>query len=108
MPNAARGSASDTVKSATGSGYKCKSPVETTTNECSPNVFVNGVGSVRQDDKVTEHIITGCNDLESPGLTAGSPNVFVNGKQMGRKGDDYVGDGSNIIVTGSDNVFVNG
>ena len=106
MPEAARGSGKDTVDSDTGSGVDCAFPSKTKTDVCSSNVFVNNFGSVRQGDAVTSHPMTGCGD-ESPGLSTYSPNVFVNGMGMGRLGDDYVGDGSNIITSGSSNVFVN-
>jgi uncharacterized Zn-binding protein involved in type VI secretion len=107
MPAAARGSGKDTVDSDTGSGYNCASPSKTKTDVCSSNVFVNNFGSVRQGDAVASHPMTGCGN-ESPGLSTYSPNVFVNGLGMGRLGDDYVGDGSNIIKSGSSNVFTNG
>lgn len=107
MPEAARGNQTDTVQSQTGTGRQCRSPVQTSTNECSPNVFVNGKGSVRIGDKVTIHNRTGCSQ-EQPGLSSASSNVFVNGKGMGRKGDNYQGDGTNIITSGSSNVFVGG
>lgn len=106
MPEAARGSGKDTVDSDTGSGVDCAFPSKTKTDVCSSNVFVNNFGSVRQGDAVTSHPMTGCGN-ESPGLSTYSPNVFVNGLGMGRLGDDYVGDGSNIITSGSSNVFVN-
>ena len=106
MPAAARGSEKDTVDSDTGSGDNCASPSKTKTNVCSSNVFVNNIGSVRQGDAVASHPMTGCGS-ESPGLSTYSPNVFVNGLGMGRLGDDYVGDSSNIITSGSSNVFVN-
>ena len=106
MPEAARGSGKDTVDSDTGSGDECKSSSTTSTDICSPNVFVNNFGSVRQGDAVASHLMTGCVD-ESPGLSTYSPNVFVNGMGMGRLGDDYEGDGSNTITSGSSNVFVN-
>ena len=107
MPAAARGSGKDSVESATGSGYNCESSLTTSTNICSPNVFVNNFGSVRQGDAVASHPMTGCGP-ESPGLSTYSPNVFVNGLGMGRLGDNYAGDGSNIIKSGSSNVFTNG
>jgi uncharacterized Zn-binding protein involved in type VI secretion len=106
MPEAARGSGKDTVDSDTGSGDNCASSLTTSTDICSPNVFVNNFGSVRQGDAVTSHLMTGC-ESESPKLSTYSPNVFVNGMGMGRLGDNYAGDGSNIITSGSSNVFVN-
>lgn len=107
MPAAARGDGVDSVASATGSGFLCASPLTTATDVCSTNVFVNNIGSVRQSDTVTPHTMTGCG-VEAPGLSTYSPNVFVNGLGMGRLGDNYAGDGSNIITSGSANVFTNG
>jgi len=109
MPKAARGESKDVVKSETGAGFACGYELVTSTNECSDNVFVNSIGSVRVGDAVTEHTIGGCLSTEAPPLKTGSPTVFVNGKQMGRLGDNYIeSNGNNIIDTGSENVFVNG
>ena len=103
MPNAARGNGVDSVSSPDGAGYLCASPMTTATNECSGNVFVNSIGSVRIGDKVAAHPKAGCGpDLS--GLSTSSPNVFVNGKGMGRLGDVY---GDNTITSGSPNVIVN-
>lgn len=107
MPAAARGNGTESVASATGSGYLCASPSTTATAACSSDVFVNNIGSVRQGDAVASHPMTGCGS-EAPGLSTYSPNVFVNGLGMGRLGDNYAGDGSNIITSGSSNVFANG
>lgn len=106
MPEVARGNATDSVASATGSGYLCGSPSDTSTDVCSGNVFANSIGVVREDDTVTSHTQSGCSN-EAPGLSTYSPNVFANGKHLGRKGDNYAGDGSNIITSGSTNVFAN-
>lgn len=106
MPEVARGNGTDSVSSETGSGYKCRSPSTTSTDVCSSNVFANSIGIVREGDSVTSHTQSGCSD-EAPGLSSFSPNVFINNKHCGRKGDNYSGDGSNIITTGSPNVFAN-
>ncbi len=106
MPNIARGNSVDSVNSATGSGPRCPSPTTTSTDECSSNVFINKTGVVRKGDAVSSHTMSGCGS-ESPGLGTYSPNVFANGKNVGRLGDDYPGDGSNIITSGSSNVFAN-
>lgn len=103
MPKAARGDGVDSVQSPDGSGAFCASPLVTSTNECSPNVFVNGIGSVRIGDAVTTHPLAGCGP-DSSVLSTASPNVFVNGKGMGRLGDFY---GNNEIISGSPNVIVN-
>jgi uncharacterized Zn-binding protein involved in type VI secretion len=105
MPAAARGDSQDVVASKTGTGPNCALPVTTSTDECSPNVFTNGIGSVREGDKVAPHPFVGCGNDGSV-LTTFSPNVFVNGKGFGRLGDQYTSD--NTITTGSSNVFVNG
>ena len=110
MPKVARGDTTETVRSAHGTGDGCPSPINTTTDECSEDVFANSIGVVRKDDAVTTHTALGCG-TESPGLTTHSSNVYANNKQIGRLGDDYKtgGDGgSNIIQTGSPNVYANG
>ncbi len=106
MPAVARGNGTDSVSSATGSGRGCRSPLTTATNACSGNVFVNSIGVVREGDAVTPHAKSGCSP-ESPGLSTFSANVFINNKHCGRLGDNYAGDGSNIISSGSPSVFAN-
>lgn len=62
----------------------------------SPNVFVNGLSSVR------------VGDIDFPSFntkTEGSPTVFVNGKPKHRVGDKD--DANNISIVGSFNVIVN-
>lgn len=107
MPAIARGNGTDSVASDTGSGYLCGSPSTTATDACSGDVYANAIGVVRIGDAVAVHTMSGCGP-ESPGLSTSSPNVFVNGKGCGRLGDNYAGDGANIITSGSGNVFVNG
>jgi len=107
MPGATRGNSVDSVLSATGSGTNCASPLVTSTDACSSNVFVNNTGVVRIGDSVTSHTKSGCGN-EAPGLSSSSTNVFINSKGTGRLGDNYAGDGSNIITSSSSNVFVNG
>jgi uncharacterized Zn-binding protein involved in type VI secretion len=103
MPEAARGNSVDVVASLTGTGFLCLSPLTTSTNECSSDVFVNGTGVVREDDKVAPHPAAGCGPDESV-LTTFSSTVYINGKGAGRKGDQYTPD--NTITTGSPNVFI--
>lgn len=106
MPAAARGNGTDTVFSQTGSGGPgCPSPLTTATNQCSPNVFVNGIGLVRLGDAVQSHTAGGCGTDSSP-LTSSSSTVFVNGAGAGRIGDEYTSD--NTITSGSPNVFIGG
>jgi len=107
MKPVARGNSKDKVLSATGSGFKCRSPLITSTNQCSPNVRVNGIGVVRIGDIVSVHTMSGCTP-ESPPLSTGSSTVRVNGRGVGRLGDNYAGDGSNIIQSGSQNVRAGG
>jgi uncharacterized Zn-binding protein involved in type VI secretion len=69
--------------------------------EGSPNVFVNGTGTVRIGDK------TSCGDP----ATQGSPSVFANGIAVHRKGDATGGHQAwvpNSALTSSGNVFANG
>jgi uncharacterized Zn-binding protein involved in type VI secretion len=107
MPAIGRGDGVDSVLSAHGGpGKGCPSPTGTSTDVCSGDVFVNGIGVVRKGDPVASHTALGCGS-EAPGLTTHSPNVYANGKQIGRFGDDYIGDGSNTITSGSPNVFAN-
>lgn len=107
MPKVARGNGVDSVLSATGAGPECPLPLGTSTNQCSPNVFVNGTGVVRKGDIVTPHTMPGCG-YEAPPLGTYSPNVLANQKNIGRIGDNYPGAGSNIITSGSPNVIANG
>ena len=105
MPAAARGDSEDTVFSNTGSGSQCRSPITTSTDECSEDVFVNSIGIVREGDQVAAHPAAGCGPDESV-LTSFSATVFVNSKGAGRIGDEYTGD--NTITSGSSNVFIGG
>lgn len=52
----------------------------------SPNVFINGIAVVRQNDSYETH---GCDVCLPHGgvLSSGSPNVYVNNVQIGREGD---------------------
>lgn len=99
----ARGNGVDTVASATGSGPLCTAPSTTATAACSGDVRVNGTGVVREGDAVASHPQTGCGP-EAPTLSSFSSTVRANGKWLGRKGDNYAGDGSNIITSGSGDV----
>jgi uncharacterized Zn-binding protein involved in type VI secretion len=105
MPAVARGNSDDTVASPDGTGYQCESPTTQSTDQCSGNVFINGIGAVRQGDDMIPHPEPGCS-THAPPLTSCSRNVFVNGRGIGRKGDAYGGD--HIITSGSGNVFAGG
>lgn len=102
MPPVARGEGADTVFSKTGSGRRCQSPTDTTTDVCSGDVFVNNKGVVRNGDKVGAHAASGCGPDNST-LSLYSGSVFANNKEIGRIGDEYTAD--NIITSGSANVF---
>ena len=105
MPGVARGSAVDSVAVPHGSGFNCLSPMTSSTNELSHNVFINGTGVVRKGDKMTKHPAPGCVPHE-PALSTHSPNVFANGKEIGDLGDQYGCGG--VISSASTNVFANG
>jgi len=102
MPAVARKSGTDSVLSKTGTGKRCPKPVDTKTDEGSSDVFSNGIGVVKQGDKVAPHKKSGCDPDESV-MTIQSPTVYANGKQLARIGDKYTPD--NIITSGSPNVF---
>lgn len=107
MPAVARANGVDTVYSLTGtlSGTKpirYDNPVNTVTNEGSPNVYVNGTPVVRENDKVGVHL-NGSGGTDTSVLTTFSATVYANGKRIGRLGDKYTPD--NTITSGSPNVF---
>jgi uncharacterized Zn-binding protein involved in type VI secretion len=79
----------------------------------SSNVFVNGIGVVREGDAMGSHpdgdpcVSSPVN--HAPTLSTFSSNVFVNGKALGRVGDKYDSDNhyDHTITSGSSNVFAN-
>lgn len=102
----ATGDESCVVFSITGTGYKCRFPKITKTDECSTSVFVGGFGVVCQGDKVKPHNKSSdCSNDESV-LTTYSSKVFVGGKGVGRIGDKYTND--NYIITGNAKVIIGG
>ena len=105
MPAVARKDSTDTVDSPDGAGKNCASPSTQSTDIGSDDVFVNGIGAVRQGDPMISHPEAGDCAPHAPGLSAGSSTVFVNGKQIGRIGDAYSG---HTISSGSPNVFAGG
>ena len=105
MPAAARGNGTDTVFSKTGTGVACASPLNTETDECSPDVFIEGDGVVREGDQVANHPAAGCSPDTSV-VTTFSATVTINGKGAARIGDEYTGD--NTITSGSSTVFIGG
>jgi len=99
---------------APGENCGCCKTLVTTTNEKSPNVFVEGVGVVRLQDKMTAHMRnygppgTTCNPHSPPCNTA-SPNVFANGEPVARLGDTYFEVNNHAISTITQStVFANG
>ena len=109
MPAVARANGVDTVYSLTGTlsstrPVRYDNPINTVTDEGSPNVFVNGTPVVREGDKVAAHL-RGDGSTDTSVLTTFSPNVYVNGKRIGRLGDQYTSD--NTITSGSPSVFAN-
>lgn len=96
MGGIAGGNGRNPVLSATGSGPGCSLPMTSATDACSPDVFINGVGVVREGDAMASHNQSGCSP-EAPVLSTFSSTVKVNGKGVGRIGDNYQGDGTNII-----------
>ena len=105
MPGLVKGNGQNPVLSSHGSGVGCLSPLMSATDECSSNVFVEGVGVVREGDKMAVHTHSGCTTTEAPPLVTFSSKVFVNGKGAARVGDNYEAtDGPNIIQEGSSTV----
>lgn len=73
--------------------------------EGSPDVFIEGLEALRQDDAWAAH----CDPVptcHSANQAAGSSTVFVNGKPLARIGD-AVGCGSSV-ATGATTVFAGG
>lgn len=99
---AARKDSVDSVFSPDGTGKNCNFPTTQSTSKGSSDVFINGIGAVRQGDAMKVHAGPGC-PPHAPPLTSCSSTVFVNGKGIGRIGDVY--GGNHPILTGSSNVF---
>ena len=73
----------------------------------SPDVFTNGIMTIRQGDQTVVHTIPSgdsCVPHTVP-LISGSSTVFVNGKQCGRIGDPI---DAGQLSGGSSNVFAGG
>lgn len=105
MPAAAIGNGKSTVFSKTGTGYKCRFPLTTATDQCSSKVFIGSDGAVFIGNRVKSHPKPGCT-TDTSTLTTGSSKVTVEGQPMGRVGDKYTDD--NIITSGSSKVMVGG
>jgi len=106
MPGIARMSGADSATTSHPAvGKKCAvAPTGTATSGGSGDVFVNGIGVVRNGDPVASHTFPGCGS-HTPGLASFSGNVFANGLNIGRLGDTY-GCGA-TITSGSGNVIAN-
>jgi len=121
MPAVARMSGTDTVACTDGAkGASCAknkwhwdSGTTQATDAGSANVFINGIGAVREGDIMKTHPdgvpCVGSPVNHAPALSTFSSNVFVNGKALGRLGDKYDADGhmDHTISSGSPNVFAN-
>lgn len=94
--------------------YHWDTPTTQASAAGSSDVFVNGIGVVRQDDAMSSHPdgnpCVGSPVNHAPALSSFSSTVFVNGKGIGRIGDHYDSDGhfSHAISSGSGNVFAGG
>lgn len=101
MGLAVRGRGKDKVISKSGRGKKCAAPMRTSTSQCSPDVRVNGIGAVRDGDKVKMHNRKGCGpDISG---ASGKSKVVINGKNAVVIGGKYSSD--NIITSGSSDVI---
>ena len=105
MAGVARKNGVDLVASPDGSGHCCASPSTQTTAEGSDNVFVEGVGIVREGDAMVTHDYNGpCCNPHAPVLDTFSGSVYCNGKRVGRVGDAY--GGNHVIISGASSVIV--
>ena len=108
MPGIARKSGTDTVNTVHGAtgGSRCNiAPTTTATSGGSSNVFVNGIGVVRDGDAVASHNNGSACITHAPGLASFSSTVKVNGKGVGRLNDTYSCGAK--ITSASGNVFAN-
>lgn len=111
MPEIARKAEVDTVDSPDGTpgdpcpgDVKCNSPSIQATKAGSSDVFIMGIGVVRETDKMKSHPSPACGcAAHAPTLTVCSSRVYANGLRIGRKGDAYGGD--HIIISGAPTVF---
>jgi uncharacterized Zn-binding protein involved in type VI secretion len=112
MPEVARKSAVDLVASPDGipgtpcdGGARkiCDSPSTQATAAGSSDVFIEGIGVVREGDAMISHPapVCGCAP-HAPVLTSFSAHVYANGLRIGRIGDDY---SAHVIITGATTVI---
>jgi uncharacterized Zn-binding protein involved in type VI secretion len=121
MPGIAQKGGSSSVAAtdgAQGSGcgrnvFHWNTPTTQASDAGSSDVFVNGIGVVRDGDVMVSHPdgnpCVGSPVNHAPALSTFSPNVFVNNKALGRIGDKYDSDGhyDHTITSGSGTVFAN-
>lgn len=104
MPAVARANSTDKVLSPDGTGYKCRSPMTTSTGPATQNkVKSQGQFVAVQGDQVAPHPRSGCNPDEQT-LSSYSSKVKAAGKWLARIGDKY---GDNTITSGCSKVFAN-
>jgi len=111
MPEIARKAQVDTVASPDGNpgdpcpgDVKCNSPSTQATEAGSSDVFIMGIGVVREGDVMKSHPSPACGcPAHAPKLTVFSSRVYANGLRIGRKGDYYGGD--HMISSGAPTVF---
>lgn len=112
MPAIARKAAVDIVNSPDGNpgtpcdgGARviCDVPSIQATAAGSSDVFIMGIGVVREGDAMISHPapVCGCAP-HAPTLSTFSSRVYANGLRIGRIGDDYAG---HVIVSGAPTVF---
>lgn len=101
MPAVAR--LGDKVRSETGSGSRCRFPLETTIASASSRVFSDGKGIARGGlDKVAEHPKSGCSP-DTTLIIQSNSRFFVEGHPAARIGDFAPSD--NTLIAGSSRVF---
>lgn len=101
MPAVAR--LGDSVHSQTGSGSRCRFPLDTKIATASNRVFADGIGIARGGiDKVDAHPKSGCSPDESL-IIESSSRFFVEGYPAARIGDFAPSD--NTITGASSRVF---
>ena len=91
--------------------YHWNTPTTQVSDAGSSDVFVNGIGVVRDGDVMASHpdgdpcVASPVN--HAPSLSGFSGTVYADGKALGRVGDVYNSDGhySHTISSGSSNVF---
>ena len=110
MPAIARKAAVDLVASPDGTpgtpcdvGVRCDSPSIQATAAGSSDVFIEGIGVVREGDPMLAHPYVPCGcPSHAPGLSTFSSRVYANGLRIGRLGDEY---SAHVIITGASTVF---